>query len=870
MHHDEFLIIMSIILGIFGIIVVLPISAVVLLKKLTRQHQESSSSTLRQIRLIRDELHQHKKLLEQLGAKEAPLPQQAAPPAPPKPAEAPVAELAMEVQPTLELVEPEFPPKPIYAQSAPPSLPAVEESTLEKPLSGATRRSPKLEEILFQTERHEPAPPLPPRTPNRFEVAAKEILLKIWNWIVVGEEHRPAGVSMEFAIASTWLLRLGIVILVMGIGFFLMYSIDRGWIGPEGRVGITILAGVGMLAGGMKLLGRKYHVLGQGLIGGGIAALYFSVFASFHIYELIPMPVAFALMAFITFCSGVMAVRFNSMLIAVLGLLGGYGTPIMLSTGVPNFIGLFSYLLLLDIGVLAIGYKKNWHFLNYLCFIGTYVLFFGSMQQYDKTIDFWKVMPFLTAFFVLFSTMVFLYNLVNRTKSTLLEAIGLLANAGIYFYVSYERVSEVYGNHWVAAVTLSLAAFYVAHLWYFLVRKILDRELMFCFCGLAAFFLAVTVPLLLSNEWITVSWAIEAFVILWISGKLQSQFMRHVAYLLYAIVVGRFCFLDLPHQYASGTMHNDNLTMAEYAWGMVQRFILFGIPIASLAGAFRLLKSPHADAAGASPIVDKANDMTEWVREQWFGRVAVFSVVAMLFVFLHLEFNQTFLGTPVRFPVLTILWIALCGFLLYEYLAKPSAAILVVAVIFTAGMLAKLFLCDLPSWNINDSLLYGVGHYHILDAGMRLLDFGMIIAFCCLAFRLLAKDTQAKTVRKVAGVAAIALSFIFLTLEVNSSLAVYVPEFRAGGVSILWSLFAIALLLSGIWKNLKPLRYTALTLFTVVAVKVFFNDLDQKDTFYRIIAFLVLGVLILCSSFIYLKYRQEFATKSLPKEEIKP
>ena len=90
----------------------------------------------------------------------------------------------------------------------------------------------------------------------------------------------------------------------------------------------------------MRLLGTLYHLLGQGLIGGGIATLYFSVFAAVSFYHLIDAYPAFALMALVTVAAGVMAVRFDSLLIAVLGIIGGYGTPILLSTGEVNFVGL--------------------------------------------------------------------------------------------------------------------------------------------------------------------------------------------------------------------------------------------------------------------------------------------------------------------------------------------------------------------------------------------------------------------------------------------------------------------------------------------------------------------------------------------------
>jgi hypothetical protein len=623
-----------------------------------------------------------------------------------------------------------------------------------------------------------------------------------------------------------------------------------------------------MLAGGMNMLGRKYHAFGQGLIGGGIATLYFSVFAAFHFYDMIDMLTAFALMIFITVCAGGMAIRFNSMLVAILGILGGYGTPIMLRTGVVDFLGLFSYMLLLGCCVLGISYKKNWHLLTYLSFVFTYGLFFGAMTGKPYANEhFWQVMPFLSAFFVLFSTTVFLFNLVNRTKSTLLEPIGLLINAGIYFVVSYGLVDQKLGYRWVAVVTLALAAFYVAHVWYFLVRRLLDRELLFCFIGLAAFFLAVTVPLLLSAEWITVSWAIQALVMLWIAGKLKSEFLRHVAYLLYMIVIARFCCVDLPHQYAAGIVRATDVPMSEFFWLMLQRLVAFGIPIASMAGAFRLLNAPGA----ASLAIDKANDMVGWVRERWAVRAAAIGVIAMLFVFLHLELNRTFyyLYPPMRMPVLSLLWIVLCAFLVYEYLARPSQFVLSALVVFVAALVGKLFVFDLPSWQVEQMRIYG-GGYSFLDAAMRLVDFGAIIAFLYFGFRLLAGDVRAGQAGQALGCAALALLFIFLSLEVNTFLGSYVKGLQAGGISILWSLFALGLLLAGIWKDLRSLRYVALGLFAVVAWKVFFSDLARLEQIYRIVAFAVLGILVLSGSFIYLKYRHTFATKAISPEETKP
>lgn len=161
------------------------------------------------------------------------------------------------------------------------------------------------------------------------------------------------------ALGERWLGKVGIVFVVLAVGFFLKYSFDQGWITPMLRVILGLLLGAGLLVLGLRLEGSRRHY-SQLLLGGAIAVFFVVGFAAFQLYELVPFFLAFSYMAANTVLAVVLAERQDHASLATIGLIGGLSTPFLLHTETENIAGLVLYTSLLLVGFGAVQFRRGW------------------------------------------------------------------------------------------------------------------------------------------------------------------------------------------------------------------------------------------------------------------------------------------------------------------------------------------------------------------------------------------------------------------------------------------------------------------------------------------------------------------------------
>jgi uncharacterized membrane protein len=273
---------------------------------------------------------------------------------------------------------------------------------------------------------------------------------------------RRATRDLESRIGSHWLNRIGISAVLIGVSYFLKFAFDNNWIGPSGRVAIGLLAGIAIVVWSERFRGRGYRVFSYSLKAVGIGILYLSLYAAFQVYSLVPSGVAFVMMLGVTSATAVMAWTQNAEILAAFALIGGFTTPVLLSTGQNREVALFSYVVMLDAGALALLILKPWRRLLILSYAGTLVLYVGWYSSFYDNTQLRLTVGFATLFFAIFAVAPLLTR-AGENKSSVSESVPLilaLVNAAGYFlqiYIMYEE-GDTKATAWFA---LALAAVYI-------------------------------------------------------------------------------------------------------------------------------------------------------------------------------------------------------------------------------------------------------------------------------------------------------------------------------------------------------------------------------------------------------------------------
>jgi uncharacterized membrane protein len=339
----------------------------------------------------------------------------------------------------------------------------------------------------------------------------------------------PNLVERGFAAAKEWLfggntlVRVGMIILFIGLSFFVQLAISAGIIPIELRLTAIALAGIALLVTGWRVRDTRQQYSWT-LQGGGIGVLYLTIFASFKLYSLIPSGPAFALLIVIAFLSAFIAMKQSALPLAILGFTGGFLAPILTSTNSGNHVGLFSYYLVLNLAIAYVAYHKTWRPLNVLGWAFTFIVatLWGAKKYIPE--NFATTEPFLIIFFLLFTAIAVLYAHRQATKaSDYVDATLVFGTPLVGFSLQYALLKNTpFG---LAYSALALGIFYLGLAWWVLTRK--KDSLKFlgeCFLALGIGFVTLTLPLALDGRWTSAAWAVEGVGLLWVGLKQHRTF----------------------------------------------------------------------------------------------------------------------------------------------------------------------------------------------------------------------------------------------------------------------------------------------------------------------------------------------------------
>ena len=685
---------------------------------------------------------------------------------------------------------------------------------------------------------------------------------------------RKAKSNLERFIGENLINKIGIGITIIGVAIGAKYAIDNQLINPMTRIILGYLVGIGLLGFAIKLK-KNYLGFSAVLLSGSMTIMYFLTFAAHSFYDLIPQVLAFILMVLFTAFTVTAAINYNKQVIAHIGLVGAYAVPFLLSDGTGEVAFLFSYTAIINAGILALAFKKYWKPLYYSSFGLTWLMYFSWYAlEFQTSEHFGLALTFLIIFFSSFYLTFLSYKLLQNEKFDKGDIILLLSNSFIFYGIGYSILdNHKTGEQLLGLFTLcnAIIHFIVSAIIY--KQKLADKNLFYLISGLVLIFITIAIPVQIDGNWVTLLWVAEAALLFWIGRTKNVPVYEKLSYPL--MILAFFSIVqDWKTFYDSYSPENPETRIIPLININFLSSILF-------ISAFGLINFLNRSKKYISPLVSK-NVVSKGI--------SIFIPAILLFIIyfaFRLEivnyWNQLFKDSAIsisseaqdypnfhwnsdlnKFKLVwiinySLLFVSLLGIINFRKLKNQQLGFINLGLIILA--VAAFLIQGLYELSgLRESYLeQTLSQYYPRSAfniGIRYISLTFVSLPLFVCYKYIRQDFMKQDFKK-------AYSFLLHTsiLWIASSELINWMDIAESnqsyklGLSILWGIYALLLIVLGIWKKQKHLRIGAIGLFGATLIKLFFYDISHMDTISKTIVFVSLGILLLIISFLYNKYK---------------
>lgn len=674
--------------------------------------------------------------------------------------------------------------------------------------------------------------------------------------------------DFEKFIGENLLVKIAVTILVLGMIFLVKWAIDNEWINEVARIGIGVATG-GLLIGLGHASRKKYTAFASVLAGGGLAILYASVSLGYQLYQLFPQTVAFVILVIITIFSVMLSLGYDKKSLAVFALVGGFASPILVSDGGGNYMVLFSYIIILDLGMLVLGYFKKWHIVNISALVLTFAIFGGWLGStwYDTNMPYADAMIFATIFYFIFFGMFLMHNVISKQKFTVLDFSLLLTTTFMYYAAGMFILEEILPTY-KGIFTASIAVFNLLVTYPLYKTGKIDKRLIFLLIAVVLTFLSLTAPVQLNGQYITIFWAIESVALLWLSQKTGIKLMRIFSMLVVVLAAGSL-FMDWEtiyfNIYLGGTSEHMDIIFNK-------GFITSISVVASFIINSWLLK--HDEKI---KFIHKINPQ---------GYKTFIGLIILVFMYFAISLELTYhlnyyferRDEPVALFYSVFHYLYILGMMIWVLKKHQKVMAIIMLALSYISIIVYMSFFNYSYGELVDDYLNKIVENSYMLYRLLATVFVALTAFATWFMFKKILDKKHIVTRMSLWLTIFITVFVFSVDITNFMLVSEYSEFaKFTGESyisgfyelhssitqsahriawpVLWGVSSFLLIILGLKLNIKDFRFIALALFFVTIVKLFAWDVWYMSQGGRVVAFISLGVLLLIVAFVYQKLK---------------